>query len=107
MKITKSELRRIIREAHQQQLEENFLKDLAVGAWDKVSDFFTGNQSIRGKDPAKAEAELEKAMLVFIATEMQETKNSMGNPSQADYDKATRKAEAKIKQILARAVQGS
>lgn len=106
MKITERRLRSIIRETYQQQLEENFLKDLAVGAFDKVSDFFTGNQSIRGKDPAKAEAELEKAMLVFVATEMQETKNSMGNPTEADYEEAAQRAEEKIRQLLDRTMQG-
>lgn len=99
MKITKKQLREMIREERQKIIEENFLTDLATSAYDKVSDFFRGdgNRTVRGIDPVKASQNLKNAMIQFIASDMQEAgEDNEGVDYQMVVDRAIQKAQVML-----------
>ena len=97
MKITKRQLREMIREERQKIIEENFLTDLATNAYDKVSDFFTGNKTVRGIDPVKASQNLKNAMIQFIASDMQEAgEDNKGVDYQMVINRSIQKAQAML-----------
>jgi len=71
MKITKRQLRRIIKEEKAKTISENIFQK----AIDKVSDFMTGDSTTRGIDPAKAEAQLMDALATFVGSRVQDAVN--------------------------------
>ena len=97
MKITKRQLRRIIREEKERVLKENIFQS----AMDSVSDFFTGNNTVRAIDPQKAEVHLQKAVGQYVGSFVQDAVQNKGaDTSEAGYQKLFDEALGKVQNVL-------
>jgi len=96
VKITKRQLRRIIKEEKQKIIQENILQ----GAMDKVSDFFTGEKTVRGVPPEEAAEDLKHAVAQFIASDLQALASSGKKSTEAEYNKVVESSIVKAHKIV-------
>jgi hypothetical protein len=109
MRITKRQLRRIIKEEKAKILKEEndrlISENIFQGALDKVSDFFTGDKTTRGIDPAKAEEQLMDAIAMFVGSRVQDEVNKGASTDdaklQALFDKALDSIDAVVDKFAA------
>ena len=86
MKITRKQLRRIIKEEKQKLTKEGIFQ----GAIDSLSDIFTGDETVRGIDPVKAEKKLQSALAAYVGSKVQDavTKGASADDFQELFDAA-------------------
>ena len=86
MKITKRQLRRIIKEEKRKLTKEGIFQ----GAIDRISDIFTGDETVRGIDPIKAEKKLRSALMTYVGSKVQDavTKGASADDFQELFDAA-------------------
>ena len=70
------------------------------GTLDKVSDFFTGNKTVRGVAPEEAAEGLKQAVAQFIASDLQALASTGKKSSEAEYDKVIDAAVARVHNIV-------
>ena len=106
MKITKRQLRRIIREeVNKKHLQEGFLDDLKAGGQtvaDTVTDFFSGKTTLRPTSIDKAEGGLRNEIIRYIASYVNET---LQNQDFDDDTELTAEIKSQV-QNAAQAIEG-